>query len=194
MSFIIYETKIIETRYAWAHSQVQGKGVGAGVINGHFSRAMYTVLYIDPCKCHRRIQRRRTGRAPPCPNVFKGVFLKTRINFIVINMQCLQYVFYSLLSLQKHRVCVKGHENNLQTSKIIPRRDRAPRFLNSCMLTFLISCCIRYFFSGSTLLKKKRCSSFDIPNANYDEWFIPYFSHNILIWHAMIKELVTKSR
>ena len=48
------------------------------------------------------------------------------INFIVINMQCLQYVFYSLLSLQEHRVCVKGHQNNLQTSKTIPRRDRAP--------------------------------------------------------------------
>ena len=45
-------------------------------------------------------------------------------------MQCLQYVFYLLISLQKHRVCVKGHQNNLQTSKIIPRRDRAPRFLN----------------------------------------------------------------
>ena len=51
---------------------------------------------------------------------------------IVINIQCLQYVFYSLLSLlQKHRVCVKGHQNNLQTSKIIPRRDRGPRVLNS---------------------------------------------------------------
>ena len=28
-------------------------------------------------------------------------------------MQCLQYVFYSLLSLQKHSVCVKTHQNNL---------------------------------------------------------------------------------
>ena len=34
--------------------------------------------------------------------------------------------FYSLLSLQKHRVCVKGHQNNLQTSKIISCRDCAP--------------------------------------------------------------------
>ena len=33
----------------------------------------------------------------------------TRINFIVNNMQCLQYVFYSILSLQQHRVCVMGH-------------------------------------------------------------------------------------
>ena len=48
----------------------------------------------------------------------------TCINFIVINRQCLQYVFYSLPSPQK--VCVKGHQNNLQTSKTIPR----PLFLN----------------------------------------------------------------
>ena len=47
---------------------------------------------------------------------------KTRINFIVINMQYLQYLFYSLLSLQKHRICVKGHQNNLQ--------NNPPPFLN----------------------------------------------------------------
>ena len=41
-------------------------------------------------------------------------------------MQCLQRVLYSLLSLQKHRVGVKVHQNNLQISKIIPRLDRAP--------------------------------------------------------------------
>ena len=51
---------------------------------------------------------------------FKGCIFEnyesiTRTNFIEINMQCLQYLFYSLLSLQKHRVCVKGHQNNLQT-------------------------------------------------------------------------------
>ena len=37
--------------------------------------------------------------APPPPprlEFFMGVFLETRINFIGINMQCLQYVFYSL--------------------------------------------------------------------------------------------------
>ena len=62
--------------------------------------------------------------------IFWNFDSKTHKHFIVINMQCLQYVFYSLLSLQKHRVCVKGHQNNLQTSNTIPRRDRAPRFLN----------------------------------------------------------------
>ena len=49
--------------------------------------------------CQRRIQRRCTGT--------EHFECKTLINFIVINMQCLQCVFYSLLSLQKHRVCVK---------------------------------------------------------------------------------------
>ena len=44
-------------------------------------------------------------------------------------MQCLQCVFYSLLSLIKHRVYVKGHQNNLQTSKIIPHQDPAPPVL-----------------------------------------------------------------
>ena len=80
--------------------------------------------------CQRWIQRRRTGCASPCLIIFNGVFLKTRINFIVINMQCYN-VLNSLRSLQKHRICVKGHQNNLQTSKIIPRRDSAPQFLNS---------------------------------------------------------------
>ena len=54
----------------------------------------------DPAPAHRACM--------PLFENFKGVLLKmfensiTRINFIVINMQCLQYVFYSLLSLQKH--------------------------------------------------------------------------------------------
>ena len=63
----------------------------------------------------------------------------TRINFIVINMQCVQYVFYSLRSLLNNRVCVKGLQKNLQTSRIIPRRDRTPRFLN-----FWIRHCYRH--------------------------------------------------
>ena len=46
---------------------------------------------------------------------------------------CLQYVFYSLLPLQKHRVWVKArNHNNLQTSKIIQCPDHPlPRFFNS---------------------------------------------------------------
>ena len=79
----------------------------------------------DPAPAHR-------ARAPLFENfswcIFEIFDSKTRINFIVINRQCLQYVLYSLRSLQKHRICVKGHQNNLQTSKIIPRRDSAPVF------------------------------------------------------------------
>ena len=64
----------------------------------------------------RRIQRWRTRCPPSLFEIFLGcVFVHfyaiTRINFIVINMQCLQYVFYSLLSLQKHRICVKGQKD-----------------------------------------------------------------------------------
>ena len=52
----------------------------------------------------------------------------TRINFIVINMQCLQYVFYALLSLQKHRVCVKGHQKIFTPQKLY-RAGTAPPVL-----------------------------------------------------------------
>ena len=69
--------------------------------------------------CQRRIQRWHTWRVPPCLKFFGFIFYNfvciTRINFIVINMQCLQCVFYSLISLQKLRVCVKGHQINLHT-------------------------------------------------------------------------------
>ena len=83
---------------------------------------IYIYIYIytktDPAPAHR-------ARAPRL-KIFEIFDSKTRINFIVINMQCLLFVPYSLLSLKKHRVCVKGHQNNFQTTKIIPRRDRAP--------------------------------------------------------------------
>ena len=80
----------------------------------------------------RRIQWQRTRHTPPLFELFKGFNFKilgsrTHITFIVIIMQCLQCVFYPLLSLWKQRAYVKGHQNNLQTSKIIPGRDRAPR-------------------------------------------------------------------
>ena len=42
-------------------------------------------------------------------------------------MQCLQYLFYHQLPLQKHRICVKGHQIlriHSQTPRILPRRDR----------------------------------------------------------------------
>ena len=65
------------------------------------------------------------GKADPVC-MFEKFDSITRIKSFVLNMKCFQYVLYSVFSLQKHRVCVNGHQNNLQTSKIIPRRDRAP--------------------------------------------------------------------
>ena len=75
------------------------------------------MLYIYEVKGRSRAG--ALGQRPLLEN-FKGCIFEnyesiTRTNFIEINMQCLQYLFYSLLSLQKHRVCVKGHQNNLQT-------------------------------------------------------------------------------
>lgn len=39
---------------------------------------------------------------------------------IIVNKQCLQYVSYSPLSLQRHGVYVNGHQNNSQTPRILP--------------------------------------------------------------------------
>ena len=70
------------------------------------------IAKVDPAPAHQ-------ARAPLF-EIFKGLILKildcrTRIDFILINMQCLQCVFCSLFSLQKQRVYEKGHQNNLQT-------------------------------------------------------------------------------
>ena len=84
--------------------------------------------------CQRRIQRRCTGRAPPCLKLFKCVYWFeklnpiTHINFIVINIQFLRYVFYYLPSLQKQRGCVKGHQNNLNIGP--KRRPPVLKFLD----------------------------------------------------------------
>ena len=94
-------------------------------------RSSLTQAYSD-VYTQRRIQRRRP---PPPFKIFYGCIFgnfdsMTHRNLIVINIIRFQYVLYSLLALQKPRIRVKGHQNNLQTSKTIPRRDRAPRFLN----------------------------------------------------------------
>ena len=36
------------------------------------------------------------------------------------------YIIYSLLLLQNHRGCVNTHQNNPETQRILPRRDRTP--------------------------------------------------------------------
>ena len=70
----------------------------------------------------RRIQRqrRRTGRAPPCLKIFKGVYLKFRL-YDTQKLYCNQHAMFTICILfstltKKHRVCVKGHQSNLQTS------------------------------------------------------------------------------
>ena len=67
-----------------------------------------------------------SGPHPPNPSSFifwgacicKHEYLYT---FIEVNMKCIQYSFYSLLSVQKHKVCVKGHQTNPLTPRILPR-------------------------------------------------------------------------
>ena len=82
-----------------------------------------------------RIQRRRTGRAPPCLKCFKIYFFKclmcNTLKLYCIQLATEKLVYHYVLSLQKLRVCVKGHQSNLKTLKIIPRRNRALRFINS---------------------------------------------------------------
>ena len=91
-------------------------------------------LYVD----QRQIQHRRTGAPDARPRVWKilRVFF---LNCWIQNthqLYCYQHAmftiwFNSLLLLQKHKVCVKGHQNNLQNPKTTARLDRPPRFLNS---------------------------------------------------------------
>ena len=76
----------------------------------------------------------------PCLKIFRVYFWKfwpQNTPKLYCNQRAmLQCVLYSLLSLQQDRVGVKGHQNNLQTSKIIPRLDRAPvkKFLDPPLL------------------------------------------------------------
>ena len=109
------------------------------------------------------------GKADPVC-MFEKFDSITRIKSFVLNMQCFQYVLYSLFSLQKHRVCVNGHQNNLQTSKIIPRRDRAPRFFNSLIrhcLAYLTSWCLQFSLTPEyvllqSLLWNVNCQSYTV--------------------------------
>ena len=95
------------------------------------------------------------GRPPPMFECFYGCILViTRITHNTHKLDCNQHsMFYFLLSLQKHRVCVK-HQNNLQTSKTIPRADRAPdicgwvfkQVISACFTISTTLClCIWYF-------------------------------------------------
>ena len=84
----------------------------------------------------RRIQDRRAGRPPP-PRfkkngiVFKNVDCIQTFTLILINIQCLQYVFYSLLLLQNiGYTCVKGHQNRPKNSTAPGPRRPILKFLD----------------------------------------------------------------
>ena len=53
----------------------------------------------------------------------------------VVSMLCLQYLFYSLRLLQKHRVWVKGHQNNSQTRRNL-LRPTVLKFLDPSLFEF----------------------------------------------------------
>ena len=73
------------------------------------------------------------GGPPPAPKRFnRFVFAMfdyiTHMYFDFSQHVVFKYVFYYLLALQNHRLFVKGNENNPQTPRILPRRDRTPLF------------------------------------------------------------------
>ena len=53
---------------------------------------------------------------------------KNTYTFIVVSMQCLLYLFYHQLSLQKHRICVKGHQNILRHQEFYRAGTTPPGF------------------------------------------------------------------
>ena len=71
----------------------------------------------------------RVGMGKADPNFLRVYFWKIWLHNthkLVIDIQCLQCVFYSLLSLQKHRVSVKGHQNKLKAKKIYALASKIP--------------------------------------------------------------------
>ena len=57
-----------------------------------------------------------------CWTALEYILEHVEYTLILVNIQCLQYVFYSLLLLQKHRASKQTPD-----LKILPRRDHAPR-------------------------------------------------------------------
>ena len=75
-----------------------------------------------------------------CLDFFVHFDCITLINLNGNQVQCLQYVFHSLLSLQKHRVWVKGNQNNRHTTRILP----CPRFWNFLIHHWSITSLVSY--------------------------------------------------
>ena len=73
-------------------------------------------------------------------------------------MRYLQYVFYSLLSIQKHRVCVKGHHNKPQTQMILiawnaPLDSEIPGSATDCKSSSISYCIPSVHFKSSHLME-----------------------------------------
>ena len=64
-------------------------------------------------KARGSMPHRRTGAPTPHPLIFLG---GGGVN-TQVNMQCIEYVCFSLFTLHKHTVCVKGHKQNPQTQE-----------------------------------------------------------------------------
>ena len=86
-------------------------------------------MYLYKIDCIEAETVRRDGR--PFAWFFCGVgvflWILNTYSLIVVNMQSVQYVSYSLLELtaSTYKVCTKGHQNNPQTPRILSRQDRA---------------------------------------------------------------------
>ena len=133
-----------------------------------------------------------------CIWIFRGSFCNFWLwdiyTFIVDNIQCLQYIFYSLLSIQKRRVCVKWHKNNPQTSRIQPRQDMPPpnvlKFLDPPLVVlyqnevlfikFFLQCIYRYIcmeiYIWTFILMRCNCDYSVRPGRSGIDWPEPYFN------------------
>ena len=90
------------------------------------------VILIEPAKADPAPARRAP---PPIWNFWGFVF----VHFGCItrnNINCCRHTMLTICTLfstltTKHRVCVKGASKETSAPRILPRRDRAPRFWNS---------------------------------------------------------------
>ena len=105
----------------------------------------------DPGPAHR-------ARAPLFKNnkfVFVTFDCITRIYFNYSHhAKCLLYIIYSLLSLWKDGVWVKGHQNYPQNPKMRPHRGHAARFWNSMIRPWWCEFWGKIFFFILLLIKQ----------------------------------------
>ena len=94
----------------------------------------FRIINIKPQK---RIQHRRTGRAPSVRKLLRVYFWNVRLQNMH-KLYCNQHAMFTICTLFSS-LTIKAFGMSLQTSKIIPQWDRAPRFLNSWIRHWTIS-------------------------------------------------------